>query len=183
MPAPDRGEVGVDDLGTVAKIRPCLVLSIPADPQDRAPVALVANPTSTRGPRFEVAIPTRFVQAGAFDARNLVTVPEAKLIRRLGLLAPDPRDSVEDAVRRWSGLSETIREAGCSAPEGRHPVTWGGKPLDHFSPGGAASCSLGRQPQDHVAWGVSPWTILAPKGRHPVAWGVSPRTMIPRDRA
>lgn len=36
MSRPDRGEVWLVDLGYVAKVRPCLVISIPALNQDRA---------------------------------------------------------------------------------------------------------------------------------------------------
>jgi mRNA interferase MazF len=43
MPAPSRGEVWIVDLGMAGKTRPCLVLSVPAGPQDRALVTLVAH--------------------------------------------------------------------------------------------------------------------------------------------
>ncbi len=39
MPRQNRGEVWLVDLGMVAKVRPCLVISIPALAQDRALVA------------------------------------------------------------------------------------------------------------------------------------------------
>ena len=104
MPAPDRGEVWIVDLGMVGKVRPCLVLSVPAGPQDRALVTLVAHTTSVRGTSFEVAIQSRFLQTGAFDVQNLVTVPLAKLVRRLGILSPGELVSVEEAVRRWLAL-------------------------------------------------------------------------------
>ena len=49
MPEPGRGEVWLVDLGLVAKIRPCLVLSVPATgPNDRVLVTLVAHTTSPR---------------------------------------------------------------------------------------------------------------------------------------
>lgn len=92
------------DLGNHAKVRPCLVLSVPVGPQDRVLVTLVAHTTSTRGSQFEVSIPASFLRTGAFDAQNLVTIPTATLIRRLGTLPPDQLALVEDAVRRWLGL-------------------------------------------------------------------------------
>jgi mRNA interferase MazF len=101
MPTPDRGEVWIVDLGMVGKVRPCLVLSVPAGPQDRALVTVVAHTTSARGSSFEVAIPLRFLAAGVFDAQNLLTVPHAKLVRKLGSLPADQMSIVEDAVRRW----------------------------------------------------------------------------------
>jgi len=60
MPAPSRGEVWLVDLGMVAKVRPCLAISVPAGLQDRARVALVAHTTDVRGSRFEVAVQARF---------------------------------------------------------------------------------------------------------------------------
>jgi mRNA interferase MazF len=104
MPDPRRGEVWLVDLGMVAKVRPCLVLNVPIGPQDRVLATLIGHTTSTRGSQFEVPVQVRFLQAGAFDAQSLVTVPHAKLIRKLGDLPPDQIAAVEDAVRRWLGL-------------------------------------------------------------------------------
>ena len=104
MPVPNRGEVWLVDLGMVAKVRPCLVLSGPVGPQDRVLVTLVAHTTSARGSRFEVTVRARFLRAGVFDAQNLVTVPQATLIRKLGDLAPAQLALVEAAVRRWLRL-------------------------------------------------------------------------------
>ena len=55
MPRADRGEVWIVDLGMVAKVRPCLILSVPTDPQDRVLVSFVPHTTSVQGTRFEVA--------------------------------------------------------------------------------------------------------------------------------
>ena len=104
MPDPRRGEVWLVDLGMVAKVRPCLVLSVPIGPQDRVLATLIGHTTSTRGSQFEVSVQVRFLQAGAFDAQSLVTVPHTRLIRKLGDLTPDQFASVEDTVRRWLGL-------------------------------------------------------------------------------
>jgi mRNA interferase MazF len=43
-------------------------------------------------------------KVGAIDAQSHVTVPHAKLIRKLGELTTDQVATVEDAVRRWLGL-------------------------------------------------------------------------------
>jgi len=70
MATPKRGEVWLVDLGMVAKIRPGLVLSIPADDEnDHVLVTMVGLTTSLRGSRFEIPIPTRFLKPGAFDAK------------------------------------------------------------------------------------------------------------------
>ena len=104
MPNPNRGEVWLVDLGYVAKTRPCLVLSIPAEDIDRALATVVPHTTSVRGSRFEVKIKARYLKDGAFDAQNLVTIPHAKLIRKLGTLHPTEFILVEDAVRLWLSL-------------------------------------------------------------------------------
>lgn len=105
MTNPHRGDVWLVDLGLVAKIRPCLVLSVPAiGPNDRVLVTVVAHTTSARGSAFEVAVTARFLKPGVFDAQNLVSIPHAKLVRRLGVLTVDQMDAVTLVVRNWLGL-------------------------------------------------------------------------------
>jgi mRNA interferase MazF len=45
MPRADRGSVWIVDLGLAGKVRPCLVLSVATDPQDRELVTLVPHTT------------------------------------------------------------------------------------------------------------------------------------------
>jgi mRNA interferase MazF len=49
MPTPNRGEVWLVDLGYAAKVRPCLVLSIPAADEDPALATLVPHPPACLG--------------------------------------------------------------------------------------------------------------------------------------
>jgi mRNA interferase MazF len=105
MASPDRGSVWLVDLGMAAKVRPCLVVSIPIDPQDRVLVTTVPHTTSAQGTRFEVPVTPRFLrQKGVFDAQQIITIPQVKLIRKLGDLPANDLTLVEDAVRRWLGL-------------------------------------------------------------------------------
>jgi mRNA interferase MazF len=104
--SPPRGEVWLVDLGIAAKVRPCLVLSIPAGDSDRALVTLVPHTTSVRGSQFEVVVPARFLKPGAFDAQGLVTVPHIRLVRPIGTLANIQLQAVEHAVQLWLGLRE-----------------------------------------------------------------------------
>src|SRR5262245_65774301 len=99
VPTPDRGEVWLADLGIAAKTRPCLVLSVPPDPQDRVLVTLVPHTTSLHGTRFEVAVPKPFLTPGAFDAQGIVTVAIARLIRELCDLLPDEMALGDEAVK------------------------------------------------------------------------------------
>jgi len=105
LKAPPRGEVWLVDLGLAAKVRPCLVLSVPSQDSDRAIVTLVPHTTSVRGSRFEAGVPVKFLRPGAFDAQGIVTVPWARLVRRLGALSPGEVQTVEAAVRSWLGMS------------------------------------------------------------------------------
>ncbi len=100
----ERGDVWLVDLGYAAKTRPCLVVSIAAHEEDRALATVVPHTTSVRGTRFEVRLSVPFLQPGAFDAQNVITIPHAKLLRRLGALSADQVRSLEDSLRRWLGL-------------------------------------------------------------------------------
>src|SRR3984893_18871383 len=104
MPRAGRGSVWVVDLGMAAKVRPCLVLSVPTDPQDRVVVTVVAHATSVQGTRFEVDVKAPFLKSGVFDAQQVLTVPQVKLVRKLGDLTVDQLAVVEEAVHRWLGL-------------------------------------------------------------------------------
>ena len=99
------------DLGMAAKVRPALVMSVPAEDRDRALVTLVPHTTSPRQSRFEAAVSVAFLRAGVFDAQNLVTIPHAKLVRQLGKLSGGQLASVERAVSLWLGLPTTSSEA------------------------------------------------------------------------
>jgi mRNA interferase MazF len=87
-----------------AKVRPCLILSVPTDPQDRVLVTVAPHTTSVQGTRFEVDVPVSFLKAGVFDAQQVVTVAQARLIRCVGDLDASELAQVEEAVRRWLGL-------------------------------------------------------------------------------
>ena len=106
MKSPPRGEVWLVDLGLAAKVRPCVVLSVPAGESDRRLLTLVPHTTSVRGSPFEVVVPARFLMPGAFDAQGLVTVPHARLVRPIGVLAATQLLDIERAVRAWLGLGD-----------------------------------------------------------------------------
>ena len=106
-----RGEVWLVDLGMGAKIRPALVVSMAAEDSDRALVTLVPHTTSPRQSRFEAAVSAPFLPAGVFDAQNLITIPDAKLVRQLGKLGGAQLAVVERAVCLWLGFPTTRSEA------------------------------------------------------------------------
>lgn len=104
MANPNRGEIWLVDLGYAAKVRPCLILSIPAEDIDRALVTLVPHTTALRNSRFEVELNVKFLRKGGFDVQNLVTIPHAKLIRNLGKLTDSQMSEIEERVKLWLGL-------------------------------------------------------------------------------
>jgi mRNA interferase MazF len=95
------------DLGYVAKTRPCLVISVPALDQDRALVALVPHTTSPRNSRFEVNIKARFLRTGVFDVQNIVTIPDAKLLRKLGDLTSEQMEEIAEVLLFWLGFDDS----------------------------------------------------------------------------
>lgn len=101
---PNRGEVCLVDLGLAAKVRPCLVVSIPCEERDRSLVTAIAHTTSPRSSRFEVNVDARFLRSGVFDVQNIVTIPRAKLLRRLGALTAPRIAAIEAVLRLWLGL-------------------------------------------------------------------------------
>jgi len=71
-------------------------------------VTLVPHTTSLRASRFEVVFPVPFLRPGGFDAQNLVTVPNVKLMRVLGKLSPHQLTEVEARVSIWLGLTPKL---------------------------------------------------------------------------
>ena len=105
MKTPLRAEVYMVDLGMTAKVRPCLVLSVPLEESDRSLVTVVPHTTALRHSRFEISVPVRFLRPGAFDAQGIVTVPTVRLMNRLGTLSAEQLRSVEGGVCAWLGIS------------------------------------------------------------------------------
>ncbi len=113
MPSADRGSVWMVDLGLAAKVRPCVVLSVPTEPQDRVLVTVVAHTTSIQGTRFEVDVKARFLKAEVFDAQQVLTVPQAKLVRKLGDLTAD---QLALAIRSFPRVRTESSDRGRSRP-------------------------------------------------------------------
>lgn len=106
MANPHRGDFCFIDLGMVAKIRRCLFFSVrAAAPNDRVLVTVVAHTTSARESDFEITLPARFLMPGVFDVQNIISIPHAKLVGRLGVLTPNQMAAVAAVVRKWLGFS------------------------------------------------------------------------------
>jgi mRNA interferase MazF len=57
-----------------------------------------------RNSQFEVKLKVSFLREGVFDAQSLVTIPHAKLVRKIGSLSVTQLAEVERAVAKWLGL-------------------------------------------------------------------------------
>jgi len=94
------------DLGLAAKVRPCVVVSVPLEDADRSSVTVVPHTTALRQSRFEVtAASPRFLRSGAFDAQGISTVPTVRLMNRLGTLSTDQMRALEKAICSWLGIA------------------------------------------------------------------------------
>ena len=58
------------------------------------------------GSRFEVDVKVRFLKPGAFDVQNLVTIPQTKLLKKLGELDSEQLSQVEDVLLFWLGFED-----------------------------------------------------------------------------
>lgn len=99
-----RGEIWMIDMGMAAKVRPCLILSVPFQDQERALITYIPRTTSLRGGRFEVEHVHSQFKPGAFDVQNIGTVPPARLLTFLSVAGDAVVERVEAAVCSWLGV-------------------------------------------------------------------------------
>jgi|SRR5208283_4148403 len=105
MPAAKPGEVWQVDLGMVAKVRPCLILTRQPKGDELDVFTIVAHTTSRRGNHWEVPIPKLFLDdEGAFDVQRVATVASVKLERKLGELTFGEMDKVLDLLAERFGI-------------------------------------------------------------------------------
>jgi mRNA interferase MazF len=84
-----------------AKVRPAIILSVPARDDERAVFAIVPQTTALRGGRFEVVLQVPWLQHGAFDVQGLRNIPGSVLLRRLGALDATQTEAIILAVKLW----------------------------------------------------------------------------------
>lgn len=94
------------DLGLAAKVRPCVIVSVPLQETDRSLVSVVPHTTSLRQSRFEItAASPRFLKPGAFDVQGIVTVPTVRLMNRLGTVTAEQMLALERGLCSWLGIN------------------------------------------------------------------------------
>jgi|SRR6266705_1553853 len=101
---PERGEVWLADCGLAAKVRPVVVISIPFRDTDRALITVVPHTTKIIGSEFEVHLPVRWLEKGAFNIQATFPLVPPQFIRRLGALTSEQLAEIENVLRRWEGL-------------------------------------------------------------------------------
>jgi mRNA interferase MazF len=105
MPAAKPGEIWRIDLGMVAKVRPCLVLTPPPRNDELDVFTVIAHTTSTRGNKWEISITKSFLdREGVFDVQRVAMVACVKLERKLGELSASEMNSVLDRLADRSGI-------------------------------------------------------------------------------
>jgi mRNA interferase MazF len=104
MNEPQRGEVWLADLGLAAKVRPALIISVPFKDTDRALLTVVPHTTKIFGSEYEVHLPVRWLEKGAFNVQSVMPAVPPQFIRKLGTLTAEQFHEIENALRRWEGL-------------------------------------------------------------------------------
>ena len=99
------------DLGLAAKVRPCVVLSVPLEGSDRSLVTVIPHTTATRGSQFDVSLAIRFLAEGAFLVQGIQSIPPKYFLRRLGVLGREQLLSIEEALLRWQGIQHPDKNA------------------------------------------------------------------------
>jgi mRNA interferase MazF len=72
--------------------------------EERALSTIIPHTTSSRNSRFEVRLNISFLRQGVFDTQNILTIPNVKLIKKLGSLTRDDMISIGSHVKLWLGL-------------------------------------------------------------------------------
>jgi mRNA interferase MazF len=101
-----RGDVVLVDLGYVAKVRPCFVLSMP-DADGRRNMSVVAPlTTEIRGGECEAPFPKPrwLAEESVVNLIGLVGVDNAKIGRMLGSVPNDTLDAIDETLIRLLGL-------------------------------------------------------------------------------
>ena len=107
-----KGDVWIVDMGMVAKVRPCLLLTdFPAD-DELALVTVVAHTTALRGNRWELTIAKPFLKPGAFHFQQIQSITVAKLERKLGSLSDVEWKQVQTKLMQRLSISANPTPAG-----------------------------------------------------------------------
>ncbi len=101
-----RGDVVVVDLGMVAKVRPCVVVSVSHPDHQRNMSVVVPMTTEIRGGEGEIRFPKPawFRQESVVNVLGIAGVDNAKIERRIAAFPADQMLQIESALKRVLGL-------------------------------------------------------------------------------
>jgi mRNA interferase MazF len=101
-----RGDLVIVDLGIVAKVRPCVVVSVHIPDQQRNMSVVVPMTTEVRGGAFEISFPKPawLRQESVVNLLGVAGVDNSKIERRIAAFAADRMLAIESGLRRLLGL-------------------------------------------------------------------------------
>jgi mRNA interferase MazF len=101
-----RGDVVLVDLGYVAKVRPCVVISVPNADTQRNMSVVAPLTTEIRGGECEVAVPKPkwLAEESVVNLIGMVGVDNAKILRMLGPLQTQILEAIDEGLVRLFGL-------------------------------------------------------------------------------
>jgi mRNA interferase MazF len=101
-----RGDVVLVDLGFVAKVRPCVVISVPNADRCRNMSVVAPLTTEIRGGDCEVPFPKPrwLAEESVVNLIGLVGVDNAKIERLLGRLPTETQIAIDGVLVRLFGL-------------------------------------------------------------------------------
>ena len=92
------------DLGMVAKMRPCLLLTDYPSDDELALVTVLPHTTAVRGNRWELQISKSFLKPGTFNLQQVQSVSLSRLERRLGALTSEEWTIVQNRLAEYFRL-------------------------------------------------------------------------------
>jgi mRNA interferase MazF len=101
-----RGDVVLVDLGYLAKVRPCVVFSVPNADSQRIMSVVAPWTTEIRGGECEASFPKPrwLAEKSVVNLIVLVGVDNTKIQRMLGPLPPESLDAIDEVLVRLFGL-------------------------------------------------------------------------------
>ena len=101
-----RGDVVIVDLGMMAKVRPCVVVSVSNSDSQRNMSVVVPMTTEVRGGECEIRFPKPvwLRQESVVNLLGIAGVDNSKIERRISAFPADKMSEIESGLKRLLGL-------------------------------------------------------------------------------
>lgn len=106
-----KGDVWIVDMGMIAKVRPCLLLTDFPEDDELALITVVAHTTALRQNRWELSIAKPYLKPGAFHFQQIQSISVAKLERKLGTLKDAEWQRVQTMLMKRLSISANANSA------------------------------------------------------------------------